>query len=134
MEDEDAAGEADDASGERYQNGFSEEFAQNARALGSEGEAEGGIFGAIGGARGEQAAKVGAGGEQDEAGEKHEAGHKGAGRTSEHVADQAGMRQCEIQTFIVRGVGFCQPCGDGVQVGGRVGDGDSRLEMAYRPE
>ena len=109
MQNDDSAGKADGAAGEGDQHGLGEQLAQDEPAAGAEGEAKSDFLGAVGGAGGEEAAEIGAGGEQNQSGEQHEAGHEGAGRAAEHIADQAGAGQGEFDAIVVAGIGFGQP-------------------------
>ena len=103
------------------------------RAAGAERQAQRDFFGAVGGARGKQAAEIGAGGQQDQPGEQHQAGHEGTRRTAEHIADQAGLGQGEFHAFVVGGIGFGQRSADRVQVGGGLRRGNTGLADVPQP-
>ncbi len=118
VQDDHAGGESDEAAGERNQHSFGEQLAKNQAAPRPERQAQGHFFGAIGGSRSEQAAEIGARCQQDEAGKQHQASHERPCRPAEHIPNQARTREGELNAVIVRGVGFCQPGAECVQIGG----------------
>lgn len=71
------------------------DLAKNAPATRSDGEANGDFFGAVGRARCKQAAKIGAGGEQHDAGQCHNRDEEGAYRGTHKIPQQAWLRQLD---------------------------------------
>lgn len=125
-----AAGEPDDSADEGDEDGLGEQLAEDEAAPGAQRQAQRYFFGALGGAGGKQAAQVSAGGQQNEAGEEHEAGHEGARGSAEHIADEARAREGELYAIIRGGIGFCEPCADGIEICGCLRGGDAWLEAA----
>ena len=66
---------SDDAADEGDEDGFCEQLARNGPAAGTDGETDGQLAAAVRRARREDAGEIGAGGEQDEHGEKRHAEH-----------------------------------------------------------
>src|SRR5258706_392627 len=77
--------------------------AEDAPAARSNGHADGNLASAVCGASCEQAAEVGAGGEQHNAGQHHHRSQKSARRPAHKVTDQARTSQLQCQTlFLLR--------------------------------
>ena len=76
------------------------------RARGSRAQTESHFVPAVGGACREEAPKIGAGGQKNETGEQHECRDEGVDRAAEHVADQAGLGECELDGVIMAWVRY----------------------------
>ena len=120
-------------SGQRDQNAFRDELAEDELAARSQSHADSNFARAIRCARGEQAAKIGACGKQDKTREEHEPEHKSARGPAEGISGKSGAGQGEFQAVIGFGIGFRQRIGNGVQVRSGCGWRYSGLEMADRP-
>jgi hypothetical protein len=130
MKDENSTAQADCATSDGDKQGLRKQLTDNETATGAKGETEGDFLCPVGGPGGEQATEIGAGGQQDEPGEEHEAGHEGAGGTFEHVADEAGAGEGEFHAIVFAGVGLREPRADGVEVGSGHGWSDTGAETA----
>ncbi len=106
-----------DAPGHRYQKRFREHLAQDQLAARSQSDPDGNLARPVCCARREEAAKIGAGSQQDEAGKQHEPGHEGACGPAEGVSGEPGMRQGKLQTVVCLGIRFGQRIGNRIQVG-----------------
>ena len=100
---EQQAGEegADDAADEGDEHGFREQLARNHPAAGADGETDGELAAAVGGARGEDAGEVGAGGEQDEHGQQRHAEQRFLHGVVA-VAGGPGLAHGEGEAFVLR--------------------------------
>ncbi len=81
------------AAEQREQRRLGQQLAQDAAAPGADRQPDGKLAMPVRGARGEQAGQVGAGGEQRQAGERHDAAGKGPHGITQRAADQAGLCQ-----------------------------------------
>ena len=114
-----AAREPDRAAGERDDDGLGEKLPQDTGPARAEGETEGDFAPAVGGARGEEASEVGAGGEQNEPGEERQSAGEGGDGTLEEVAVQGWAAELVLERASVLRVVLFHPRSDGVQVGRR---------------
>ena len=104
---------------------------QNARAARSQRKAQSYFARTVSGARGKEAAEVGASGQQNQAGEKHQSGHESADGLAKIVAIEAGTGQGKSSFVVVLGIGFFQIGADGVQISNRLCRSDSRFQMSH---
>ena len=126
--------EPNKATTEGNQDRFSEQRAQDPPARGSEREAQSDFTGAVGGARGKQAAQVGACGEQNQTGKEHHSCHESLHTGPEQVAGKRWAREGVGHPGIVFGVGFFQVGAYRVEIGDGLGLRHSRLDMPQHHE
>ena len=106
---------ADDAADEREEYGFREQLARDGPAAGADGETDGEFARAVGGARGEDAGEIGAGGEQYEHGE--ETSRRGASSSwGSCCRPLARAAHADGEPLSFRSL--CHRCSDGVEVFG----------------
>src|SRR5438552_14725735 len=130
-EERNAAPEPDSAAHQGKQHGFRKELPQNARAAGSKSKAQGHFARTVSGPRGEEAAEVGASGQQNQAGEEHQSGHESADGLAKIVAIETWTSQGKRSFVVVLGIGFFEIGADGVQIGNRLCRSDSRFQMSH---
>src|SRR5439155_4721435 len=130
-EERNAAQEPDSAAHQGKQHGFGKELPQNARAAGSQSKPQSHFARTVSGARGEEAAEVGASGQQNQAGEKHQSGHESADGLAKIVTIEAGTGQGKSSFVVVLGIGLFEIGADGVQIGNRLCRSDSRFQMSH---
>ena len=123
---DDAAGEPDDAAGQRDQHGLGEKLAKNQPAARAKGQAKSDFFGAVGGARGEQAAQVGAGGQKNNPARSIRPAMKARAGPPSMSPIRPGRARREFEAIVVARIGFGEPCADSVQIGRRLCRSDAR--------
>jgi len=126
--------EGGDDSAERGDSeGLDQELAEDGGAAGADGDADAELAGTVCGACGEEAAEVGAGGDEDEQGKEHDPGEEGVDGATEQVADKANRRKSEREGLVLAEEVVGEGAGDSGEVGVGLLGGDAGCEPGDDP-
>ncbi len=129
-----ASPQAHAPSEDRNHHRLDKDLADDAPAARSNRQTDGYLAGAVRRARSEQAAEIGAGRQQHDAGQCHNPSQKTARRPAEKVADQTRSGQLELQPIFLRRVLPTNASGNRIQFGLHLGQADPVLDAHDRED